>query len=120
MHRERPQTVTMVMGEEGREEGEGGTLLGLPELDTEVDVSATHTHTYNFCMQSSIHYLCNFIFNKSTEREFQYRQSFHTLYNTAGSDPVQHCSQQTDLNGGYCGGREDHEKEIQTPLHLFL
>ena len=28
----------MVMGEEGKEEGEGGTLLGLPELDTEVDV----------------------------------------------------------------------------------
>ena len=37
--RERPQTVSMVMGEEGKEEGEGGTLLGLPELDTEVDVS---------------------------------------------------------------------------------
>ncbi|CAI8039451.1 Nuclear inhibitor of protein phosphatase 1 [Geodia barretti] len=38
--RERPQTVTMVMGEEGGGgEGEGGTLLGLPELDTDVDVS---------------------------------------------------------------------------------
>ena len=37
--RERPQMVSMVMGEEGKEEGEGGTLLGLPELDTEVDVS---------------------------------------------------------------------------------
>ena len=32
--------VTMVMGEEGGgEEGEGGTLLGLPELDTDVDLS---------------------------------------------------------------------------------
>ena len=31
--------VGMVMGEEGRGEGEGGTLLGLPELDTDVDVS---------------------------------------------------------------------------------
>ena len=28
----------MVMGDDGMEEGEGGTLLGLPELDTEVDV----------------------------------------------------------------------------------
>ena len=28
----------MVMGDDGKEEGEGGTLLGLPELDTEVDV----------------------------------------------------------------------------------
>ena len=38
--RERPQTITMVMGEEGGGgEGEGGTLLGLPELDTDVDVS---------------------------------------------------------------------------------
>ena len=37
--RERPQTVGMVMGEEGGGEGEGGTLLGLPELDTDVDVS---------------------------------------------------------------------------------
>ena len=31
--------MTMVMGEDGKEEGEGGTLLGLPELDKEVDVS---------------------------------------------------------------------------------
>ena len=31
--------VGMVMGEEGGGEGEGGTLLGLPELDTDVDVS---------------------------------------------------------------------------------
>ena len=37
--RERPQMVGMVMGEEGGGEGEGGTLLGLPELDTDVDVS---------------------------------------------------------------------------------
>lgn len=36
LHRERPQTVSLI-GEGG--EGEGGTLLGLPELDTEVDVS---------------------------------------------------------------------------------
>ena len=37
--RERPQMVGMVMCEEGGREGEGGTLLGLPELDTDVDVS---------------------------------------------------------------------------------
>ena len=36
LYRERPQTVSLI-GEGG--EGEGGTLLGLPELDTEVDVS---------------------------------------------------------------------------------
>ena len=33
----------MVMGDDGMEEGEGGTLLGLPELDTEVDVRQIHT-----------------------------------------------------------------------------
>ena len=32
------------MGEEGGGEGEGGTLLGLPELDTEVDVSVAIYH----------------------------------------------------------------------------
>ena len=41
--RERPQTVSMVIGDDGMEEGEGGTLRGLPELDTEVDVRQIHT-----------------------------------------------------------------------------
>ena len=35
--RERPQAVSLVMEDVG--EGEGGGLLGLPELDNEVDVS---------------------------------------------------------------------------------
>ncbi len=39
--RERPQvSMTIIMDGEGGtlEEGEGGTLLGLPELDNEIDV----------------------------------------------------------------------------------
>ena len=36
--RERPQTISLVGSGEGGE-GEGGTILGLPELDTDVDVS---------------------------------------------------------------------------------
>lgn len=41
--RERPQVIMgMVTDGEGTlmEEGEGGTLLGLPELDNEIDVSS--------------------------------------------------------------------------------
>lgn len=45
--RERPQTVTMVMGDDGREDGEGGTLLGLPELDTEVDDLTQYNTAHN-------------------------------------------------------------------------
>ena len=37
--RERPQAVSLVMEDVGGGEGEGGGLLGLPELDNEVDVS---------------------------------------------------------------------------------
>ena len=35
----------MVMGDDGMEEGQGGTLLGLPELDTEVDVRQMYPMT---------------------------------------------------------------------------
>ena len=49
--RERPQAIVSLLSEgdgEGGEVGEGGALLGLPDLDNEVDVSHKHVGTLCF------------------------------------------------------------------------
>ena len=51
--RERPQAIASLMSEgegEGGELGEGGALLGLPDLDNEVDVGCTCTQRLEFIM----------------------------------------------------------------------
>ena len=44
LYREKPQLVSLVQ-EEGTE-GEGGTLLGIADLDNEVDVSCYFDHAH--------------------------------------------------------------------------
>ena len=113
--RERPQTVSMVMGEEGKEEGEGGTLLGLPELDTEVDVSERGTKLmWGAAAFAQYLYLSFFHLHACTHTPSSPLPPSPSPslpsslppslpLSLSGSHAVQHGSQQTDLYGGDIG-----------------